>query len=76
MTTVVAAITSRPRQRRYPFHVPFTAEESSLRLGGTVLCEQIQTVAQSRLQGKAGTLNATRMAEVEDALHRSFGLMH
>ena len=75
-TTIVAAITSQPRHRRYPFHVPFTAEESALRLDGTVLCEQIQTVAQRRLQGRAGALNGTKMTEVEDALHRSLGLMH
>ena len=75
-TTIVAAITSQPRRRRYPFHVSFSAEESSLRIDGTVLCEQIQTVAQTRLESLAGALTVVRMAEVDEALHRSLGLEH
>lgn len=73
-TTIVAAITSQPRRQRYPFHVTFTAEESSLRLDGTVLCEQIQTVAQGRLGNLAGNLDHGKMGEVDQALHRSLGL--
>ena len=73
-TTLVAAITSQPRQRTYPFHVPFTAEESGLRLGGTVLCEQIYTVDQQRLGEVTGALSVPKMADVDLALHRSLGL--
>ncbi|MEK7282053.1 MAG: type II toxin-antitoxin system PemK/MazF family toxin [Chloroflexota bacterium] len=73
-TTIVAAITSRSRQRRYPFHVPFTAQESGLRLDGAVLCEQIQTVDQGRLGDLAGALSQDRMREVNLALHYSLGL--
>ncbi len=73
-TTIVAAITSQPRHRAYPFHVPFAAEESDLRLRGTVLCEQIQTVDQGRLGALAGALSSSRMQEVDLALHRSLGL--
>ena len=73
-TTIVAAITSQPRPRRYPFHVPFTAEESALRLDGTVLCEQIQTVDQTRLESIAGGLADSKMSEVDEALHCSLGL--
>ena len=73
-TTIVAAITSQSRSRRYPFHVPFTASESGLRLDGTVMCEQIRTVDQRRLAGLAGSLNAARMLEVDEALHWSLGL--
>lgn len=73
-TTIVAAITSQPRRRLYPFHVPFTAEESGLSRGGTILCEQIQTIDQGRLDGLAGALSSTRMGEVDQALHRSLGL--
>jgi mRNA interferase MazF len=75
-TTIVAAITSQPRSRRYPFHVPFTAQEGGLRLDGTVLCEQIQTVDQGRLGDLAGALSSFKMREVDLALHRSFGLEH
>lgn len=73
-TTIIAAITSQPRRQHYPFHVPFTAQESGLRLDGTVLCEQIQTVDQGRLGGLAGALSHARMGEVDEALHRSLGL--
>ena len=73
-TTIIAAITSQARRRRYPFHVPFTAQESGLRLDGTVLCEQIQTIDQARLNPPAGVLGAEKMAEVDVALHRSLGL--
>lgn len=73
-TTIVAAITSQPRRQRYPFHVPFTVQESGLRLDGTVLCEQIQTVDQQRLEGLAGRLGPEKMREVDEALHWSLGL--
>jgi len=73
-TTIVAAVTSQSRRQRYPFHVAFTAQESGLRLDGTVLCEQIQTVDQGRLGNLAGTLEHGKMGEVDEALHRSLGL--
>jgi mRNA interferase MazF len=73
-TTIVAAITSQPRRRLYPFHVPFTAEESGLRRGGTVLCEQIQTIDQGRLGVLAGILSMDKMRAIDTALHRSLGL--
>jgi mRNA interferase MazF len=75
-TTIIAAITSQPRRRRYPFHVPFTAQESGLRLGGTVLCEQVQTVNQARLGSLIGELDYELMQEVDLALHHSLGLEH
>ncbi len=75
-TTIVSAITSQPRRRPYPFHVPFTAQESGLHLDGTVLCEQIQTVDQSRLGTLAGALSQEKMREVDLALHHSLGLEH
>lgn len=75
-TTIVAAITSRSRRQVYPFHVPFTAIESGLKMDGIVLCEQIQTIDQSRLSSLAGTLNSGRMREVDIALHSSLGLEH
>ena len=73
-TTIVAVITSQPRRRRYPFHVPFTAQESGLHLDGTVLCEQFQTVDRERLGDLAGSLTQEKMREVDLALHYSLGL--
>ena len=75
-TTIVAALTSRSRRRIYPFHVPFTARESGLRLDGTVLCEQIQTVDQRRLDDPTGALSGEKMLEVDLALRWSLGLEH
>ncbi|MDO8531125.1 MAG: type II toxin-antitoxin system PemK/MazF family toxin [Dehalococcoidia bacterium] len=74
--TIVAAITSQPRRRRYPFHVPVTAKETGLRLDGTVLCEQVQTVDQTRLGALAGVLSRGTMRDVDVALHWSLGLEH
>ena len=73
-TTIIAAITSQPRGRQYPFHVPFTPEESGLRVSGIILCEQIRTVHQGRLEALAGSLSPQKMQEVDTALHRSLGL--
>jgi mRNA interferase MazF len=73
-TTIVAAITSQLRRRSYPFHVPFTPQDSGLPLDGTVLCEQIQTVDQTRLGDLAGALHTSKLQEVDQALHRSLGL--
>ncbi|MBI4298145.1 MAG: type II toxin-antitoxin system PemK/MazF family toxin [Chloroflexi bacterium] len=75
-TTIVAAITSQPRRRGYPFHVPFTAQESRLTLDGTVLCEQIYTIDQRRLGDRSGALSDDKMREIDLALHRSLGLEH
>ena len=73
-TTIVAAMTSQVRRSRYPFHVPFTAEEGRLRRGGTILCEQIQTIDQSRLDELAGALTSEKMEEVNLAVQHSLGL--
>ena len=73
-TTIVAAITSQHRRRRYPFHVPIAAQDSGLPLDGTVLCEQVQTVDQGRLGALAGALSSDKMREVDVALHHSLGL--
>ena len=75
-TTIVAAVTSQPRRRNYPFHVPVSGPESGLRLDGTVLCEQIHAVDQQRLGAQAGVLSGEKMMEVDLALHRSLGLEH
>lgn len=73
-TTIVAAITSQPRKRVYPFHVHFTAQESGLGLAGIVLCEQVQTIDQKRLGTRSGALSKEKMREVDLALHFSLGL--
>lgn len=75
-TTIVAAITSQPRRRQYPFHVPIAAPLGGLRIDGTVLCEQVYTVDQRRLGAIVGALSQEKMGEVDLALHYSLGLEH
>ena len=75
-TTIVATITSQRRRHSYPFHVRFTSQESGLRLDGIVMCEQIQTVDQTRLGELIGQLRYEKMQEVDLALHHSLGLEH
>jgi len=72
-TTIVAAISSRAR-RPYPFHVAIEAHESGLPQDSIVKCEQIQTIAQSRLGRRVGKLDADRMREVDRALTNSLGI--
>ena len=72
-TTIVAALTSRQKQR-YPFHVEFSADESGMDRDGTALLEQLLTVSKDRLSERRGELPAPRMAEVDAALKRSLAL--
>lgn len=72
-TTIVAAITSRPMQRRYPFHVPLPG--GTLPKESTIMCEQLITIDQSRLVGnRVALLSDKVMEEVDEALKRSLGL--
>jgi len=72
-TTIIAAITSKEKNS-YPFHVQITAQESGLKLDGTVLLEQILTVNKNRLTEKAGQLFSFKMKEIDDALKVSLGI--
>lgn len=72
-TTIVAALTTREMKKRYPFHVPVPA--GVLPKGGTIMCEQVMTIDQSRLEdGPIATLSDDVMDEVDEALERSLGL--
>ena len=74
-TTVVAAVSTQQR-RSYPFHVAISAEESGLPQNSVVKCEQLQTIDQTRLGRLLGSLTRDKMAEVDEALKRSLGLVH
>lgn len=72
-TTIVAALTTRVMKRRYPFHVP--VPHGVLPKDGTIMCEQIMTIDQSRLAGpRIALLSDEVMSEVDEALRRSLGL--
>ncbi|MEK7354653.1 MAG: type II toxin-antitoxin system PemK/MazF family toxin [Chloroflexota bacterium] len=71
--TIVASITSAPN-RRYPFLVEFTSQESGLQRGGVVDLASLTTVSKSRLGDKCGQLTPAKMAEVDKAIRISLAL--
>lgn len=71
--TIVVAVTSRTMARRYPFHV--SVPNGVLPKPSTIMCEQIMTIDQARLEGKRlALLSDDVMEEVGAALKRSLGL--
>ena len=72
-TTIVAAISTQWR-RVYPFQVLISALENGLPQDSIVKLELIQTIAQTRLGRLMGTLNTTKMPEIDQAILRSLGL--
>lgn len=73
-TTIVAGITSQ-KKPPYPFHVPITATESGLPKDGTILLEQLLSIAQDKLLQRCGQLSPDKMTEVDRALMYSLGMM-
>lgn len=72
-TTIVAAITSRRMKKTYPFHVP--VPQGLLPKDSTIMCEQVMTIDQSRLEGvRLALLDDDVMEQVDQALKRSLGL--
>ena len=72
-TTIVAAITSQ-KKPPFPFHVAITATESGLPKDGTVLLEQLLTIAQDKLLQRCGELSPHKIEEVDRALKLSLAL--
>jgi mRNA interferase MazF len=71
--TIVAALTSQLPKKAYPFHV--RVEPPLLPKEGVVLCEQLRTVALTRLEGPPmAMLPQSLMDEVDEALAHSLGL--
>ncbi len=72
-TTIVVSLTTRKMKKRYPFHV--TVPTGLLPKNGTVMCEQMMTIDQSRLIGNPiALLDDDIMQEVDEAIKRSLGL--
>jgi mRNA interferase MazF len=67
-STVVAAISSAPLPRTYPFTVLLDAGEANLPRAGHVNCAQLLTIDQRRLETLIGALGADRMRQVNAAL--------
>lgn len=72
--TVVAAISSAPLPRVYPFTVPLSAGEGGLPRAGHVNCAQILTIDQDRLGDRLGALDDDTMRLVSVALRYELGL--
>jgi mRNA interferase MazF len=66
--TLVAAISSAPLPRIYPFTVPLARGQGNLPRAGHVNCAQLLTIDQSRLEDRIGSLDATTMHHVNRAL--------
>lgn len=72
--TVVAAVSSAPLPRVYPFTVPLAAGEGNLPRAGHVNCAQLLTLDHGRLQRRIGALSPERMHDVDAALRYELDL--
>ena len=72
-TTIVAAMSSQHRD--YPVRVKVSPKQSGLREPSSVMLVQIRTISQARLGKKVGQLTQDKIEEVDEALHRSLGLL-
>ena len=73
-TIIVAAITSRRNEADLPTHVELAAAENGLSKNSVVLLEQLRTIDKKRLKERIGTIDRTRLPEVNEALSVSLGI--
>jgi mRNA interferase MazF len=66
--TVIAAISSAPLRRVYPFTVTVTAGDANLPRDCYINCAQLRTIDQSRLESLIGQLPEAAMQQLADAL--------
>lgn len=71
-TTIVAAITSRPPKKDYPFEVP--VPEGVLPKASWVNCSHLYTIDQGRLGRLMGTLPPERLTVLDAALCVALGI--
>jgi mRNA interferase MazF len=65
----ILPITSKVKDRPYPFEVLLGDGDGGLRQGGTVKADQIRTVDKQRLKGPAiGTLKTNLMSAINEAM--------
>lgn len=72
--TVVAAISSAPLPRVFPFTVTLGAGQGNLPRAGHVNCAQLLTIDQTRLEGRIGSLDQAAMQQVNAALRYELDL--
>lgn len=73
--TIVASITSAPTRVHYPVDVHINDSNTGLRNGSRVLLNQLKTIDRSRLERFIGRLTDEQMAQVDEALKISLGLV-
>lgn len=73
--TIAACITSAPAKVERPTDVAIPAGTCGLTRPSRVMLNQIRTVDKSRLERRVGKLTAAQMAQVDEALKISFGLI-
>lgn len=73
-TVIAAAITSQTEKSKLPTHIELDSKNCGLSKDSVVLLEQIRTIDKRRLREKMGTLDASSMSQVNNALSISFGL--
>lgn len=72
--TVVAALTTTPIRKAFPFVVPIPEGEGNLSRISSVNCAQLLTVDKSRLESRIGTLSPETMSLVDAALRYQLDL--
>ena len=73
-TIIVAAITSRRNKADLPTHVEIEADGNGLSKNSVILLEQLRTIDKRRLKERIGTIDKTRIPEVNEALSVSLGI--
>ena len=73
--TIVAPVTSQNTQKIYPIEVLLSSKISGLDKESKVLLNQIRAVDKKRLIKKLGKLDEEAVAQVDDAIRISLGLV-
>ena len=72
--TIVAAITSQPRDPLRPTNILVKAPEGGLSSDSVVLLNQVRSIEKQRLSKRLGILKPETMQKVDRAIQISFGL--
>lgn len=73
-TIIVAAITSKKNKADLPTHVAIDADGNGLSKNSIILMEQLRTIDKRRLKERIGSIDKTRLPEVNEALSVSLGI--
>lgn len=72
-TTIIAPITSRTTKAKLPTQVWLSVTDG-FRVDSMVMCEQIRTIAKSRLVKKIGQVQEDEMRLIDEAVKISLGV--